>query len=97
MVLSADLLVEALEAGELLERDGHDGHVVGAGGAVVERAGGDGVGERLVQLLQPLRERLLRLLRRVLQAADPHHLLLRQRIQLPDQDLHSHALWQAGF
>lgn len=66
-----DLLIEVFEAGKLLKCDGHEVHVVGGGGAFVERAGGDSVGQGLVQLVQALGERLLRLLRRLLQVADP--------------------------
>jgi hypothetical protein len=88
-IRNGDLLIEAFEAGQLLQRGGHEAHVVGGGSAVVERPGGDRVGQRLVQLVQALRERLLRLLRRLLQVADPQHLLIRQRVQLRYQYLHS--------
>jgi len=86
---------EVLHGGELAHGDGHLAHVVGDAvgggrGRSGRRRGGGGerVPEALLQGLHPLRQRVLRLLQRLLQAADAHQLLLRQlRLHLPRHHL----------
>lgn len=61
---------KAFKIGKLAQGHSHLLH------AIDDRTASDGLDKRLLELLKPLKESLLRLLRRVLQAAYPHHLLL---------------------
>nr|ACN26902.1 unknown [Zea mays] len=82
------LAEEVLHGGELAHGDGHLAHVVGdAVGGARRGGGGERVPEGLLQGLHPLRQRVLGLLQRLLQAADAHQLLLRQRLHVPRQHL----------
>ena len=83
---------EALEGGELVHGGGHLAHVVGDVGGAAERVGDDGVGERLVERVQALAQRLLRLQRRLLQPVHAHDLLLRQGLHVAQQHLHACVL-----
>ena len=82
-----DLPDESFEGGELVDGEPHLSHVVGDVGGAAERVGDDGVGEGLVERVEALAERLLRLQRRLLQPVHPHDLLLRQRLHVPKQHL----------
>lgn len=90
MVRESDLSDEAFEGGELVDGEAHLAHVVGdvGGGAAGERVGDDGVGEGLVERVQALAQRLLRLHRRLLQPVHRHDLLLRQRVHVRKHHLH---------
>lgn len=69
--VKTDLAVKALEGVEPVKCQGHESGVVGDIRAVAERTSAHGVRQRLVQLLKPLHERLLGLLRRPLQIVHP--------------------------
>jgi hypothetical protein len=85
--VKTDLAVKALEGVEPVKCQGHESGVVGDIRAVAERTSAHGVRQRLVQLLKPLHERLLGLLRRPLQIVHPYQLRLRERVELRYQHL----------
>ncbi|RRT60269.1 hypothetical protein B296_00045109 [Ensete ventricosum] len=82
-----DLSEESLEIGKLPQCNGHLTHVIPGTGALNEGVTGHGISKRLMELLEALRECLLRLMARLLEATNPCYLLLRQGIQLRQYDL----------